>query len=124
MGEMSREWLVSLRDQLREFATARDWEQFHTPKNLAMALAGEVGEVLELFQWLTADEAASVMATPRGPDVRDEIADVLIYLVRLADVLDIDLDEAVRNKITANSQRYPIDRARGSAAKYTQMRDE
>lgn len=82
---------ADLRAAVTQFARVRDWDQFHTPKNLAMALAGEVGELLEIFQWLTAEESSSVMSSPRAQDVRDELADVLMYLVRRADVLDVDL---------------------------------
>jgi dCTP diphosphatase len=102
-----RDALEELRIRLRSFARARDWEQFHTPKNLAMALAGEVGELLEIFQWLTPEQAVAVMDGERADDVRDELADVLIYLVRLADVLDVDLAEAATSKIERNETRYP-----------------
>ena len=105
---------------LRLFAEDRDWEQFHTPKNLVMALSGEVGELTELFQWLTPEESAGIMDDPeRSQTVRDEIADVLQYLVRLADVLDVDLGEAVWSKLTRNEGRYPADKVRGSAEKAT-----
>jgi dCTP diphosphatase len=107
--------LAELRLQLRTFARDRDWEQFHTPKNLAMALAGEVGELLEIFQWLTPEQAASVMSSERADDVRDELADVLIYLVRLADVLDVDLAEVARRKVERNRERFPHDAVRGRA---------
>ncbi len=107
--------LAELREQLRTFARDRDWEQFHTPKNLAMALAGEVGELLEIFQWLTPEQAASVMSSDRTDDVRDELADVLIYLVRLADVLDVDLAEVARGKMARNHDRFPHAEVRGRA---------
>lgn len=100
--------IQDLQARLRKFASARDWEQFHTPKNLAMALSGEVGELLEIFQWLTPDESASVMDSDRAPDVEDELADVLIYLVRLADVLDIDLAAVARAKMERNETRFPL----------------
>lgn len=108
--------LASLRDRLRAFATARDWAQFHSPKNLAMALAAEAGEVLEHFQWLTEAESAALPAEQRSA-VALELADVLLYLVLLADKLGIDLDEAARRKIDLNEQRYPADVVRGSAQK-------
>jgi NTP pyrophosphatase (non-canonical NTP hydrolase) len=100
--------LAGLQKALIPFAQARDWTRFHSPKNLAMALTGEVGELVELFQWL--DEAASFNvardpATARA--VRDELADVLIYFSRLATVLDVDLDEAVRSKLQSNARKYP-----------------
>jgi dCTP diphosphatase len=104
-----------LQHRIREFARERDWEQFHTPKNLAMALSGEVGELVEIFQWLTPDEAAAVMESARAGDVEDELADVLIYLLRLADVLDIDLLAAAQMKVGRNEQRYPAGDVRGRA---------
>ena len=100
-----------------DFAVARDWTQFHTPKNLAMALAGEVGELVEIFQWLSAEESAAVMSSPRAQDVRDELADVLIYLVRLADVLDVDLIGAGFEKLQKNALKYPVEEVKGSAEK-------
>ncbi|MEW2380278.1 nucleotide pyrophosphohydrolase [Micromonospora sp. NPDC047812] len=104
--------------RLRAFADERDWQQFHTPKNLAMALAGEVGELLAEFQWLTPEQAAEVMSDPEaGPRVKAEIGDVMVYLTRLADVLDIDLVEAAMTKLDEVAVRYPVDRAKGSAAK-------
>ena len=93
---------------LQNFANERDWNRYHSPKNLAMALTGEVGELVELFQWLTEDESNRVAQDPAtARAVRDELADVLMFLVRLASVLDVDLDEAVRQKLAANAQKYP-----------------
>lgn len=97
-----------LEQVLRKFAEDRDWTRFHSPKNLAMAVAGEVGELVEIFQWLTEDQSASVARDPTtARAVRDELADVLIYLVRLASVLEVDLDEAVVAKLRSNAERYP-----------------
>lgn len=110
--------LDELARQLREFAAARDWEQFHTPKNLAMALAGEVGELLAELQWLTPGEASAVMEDREAAArMRSEMADVTIYLVRLADVLGIDLIEAARAKLAESEHRYDVDTYRGSARK-------
>jgi dCTP diphosphatase len=109
--------LHELREAQRTFAAERDWDQFHTPKNLAMALAAEAGELLEPFQWLTPEQSANPDATTRAA-VREEIADVLLYLVRLADTLDIDLAVAAREKLARNAQKYPVGRARGKADKY------
>ena len=110
--------LVELTESVRAFAAERDWEQFHTPKNLAMAVAGEVGELLAELQWLTPEQSADVMADPElAPRVRAEIGDVMIYLVRLADVLGIDLADAARDKLADSARRYTVDAARGSAAK-------
>ena len=100
--------LRDLADLLRAFARARDWEQYHTPKNLAMALAGETGELLACFQWLTPGESARIMQDPTtAAAVESELADVLQYLIRLADVLGIDLAEAVRKKVQLNESRFP-----------------
>ncbi|MFI0795892.1 nucleotide pyrophosphohydrolase [Micromonospora rubida] len=102
--------------RVRAFAEERDWQQFHTPKNLAMALAGEVGELLAEFQWLTPEQAATVMDDPEaGARVKAEIGDVTIYLTRLADVLGIDLSEAALTKLDEVATRYPTVEARGSA---------
>jgi NTP pyrophosphatase (non-canonical NTP hydrolase) len=110
--------LASLTAAVRDFAEERKWQPFHTPKNLAMALAGEVGELLAELQWLTPEQSAAVMGdSAAGPRVRAEIGDVMIYLVRLADVLGIDLEEAATAKLAHSARRYPVDRARGSAAK-------
>lgn len=107
-----------LADVLREFADERNWNQFHTPKNLAMALAGEVGELVAEFQWLTpaGSDPDQLDATKRQA-IEDEIADVLIYLVRLADRLNVDLAEAVDRKVEANRQRYTVERSHSSAEK-------
>ena len=112
---MTRDGVDELRSRLREFARERDWEQFHTPKNLAMALAGEVGELLEIFQWLTPEQATEVMDSGRADDVRDELADVTIYLVRLADMLGVDLLEAAHTKLERNHDRFPPGDVRGRA---------
>jgi NTP pyrophosphatase (non-canonical NTP hydrolase) len=111
--------LPALARRLREFAAERDWDQFHSPKNLAMALVGEAGELAAEFQWMT--EAQS-----RAPDtaqlarIRAEAADVFNYLVRLADTLNIDLLAAAHDKIDDNARRYPADKVRGSSKKYTE----
>jgi NTP pyrophosphatase (non-canonical NTP hydrolase) len=110
--------------RLRAFAQERDWEQFHTPKNLAMALSVEAGELLELFQWLTPEESHAVLTTPAGAQqVQEELADVLIYLVRLADVLGVDLEAAVETKLKLNAHKYPVDLSRGNATKANRRDD-
>ena len=101
--------LDDLRERLRRFAAERDWEQFHTPKNLAMSVAIEAAEIMEHFQWLTAAQSACLDAAVRH-EVALEIADVLLYLVRLADVLDIDMVAAAREKIAFNAHKYPARR--------------
>jgi NTP pyrophosphatase (non-canonical NTP hydrolase) len=106
-----------LQDAVRAFAEARDWEQFHTPKNLAMALAAEAGELLEIFQWLTPEESRLEASESAFESARSEIADVLIYALRLTDVLQIDLVEAIEAKMQMNASRYPVQLAKGNAAK-------
>ena len=114
--------LPGLLTKIRAFVRERDWEQFHTPKNLAMALAAETGELLEIFQWLTDAEAAAVMQVDaKGLAVREELADIFVYLLRLADVLQVDLADAVLHKLARNAEKYPVELARGSARKYTEL---
>ncbi|HRP87590.1 MAG TPA: nucleotide pyrophosphohydrolase [Gammaproteobacteria bacterium] len=117
---MSDDRLEDLRRRLAAFAAARDWDQFHSPKNLAMALAAEAGELLEHFQWLSESQSETLDAVRRDA-VALELADVLLYLVRLADKLDIDLVAAAHRKIGLNELKYPSDKARGNARKYDQL---
>lgn len=109
--------LNTLKLRIREFADARAWAPYHTPKNLAMALIVEAAELVEQFQWLTPGES-SALSAEKHEAVRQEIADVLIYLTRLADMLDIDLLAAAEAKIEINARKYPVDQARGNAVKY------
>ena len=109
-----------LRQRLAAFAAERDWDQFHSPKNLAMALAAEAGELLEHFQWLTEAESAA-LADARRDEVALELADILLYLVRISDKLGVDLVAAAHRKIGLNELKYPADLARGSARKYDQL---
>ncbi len=114
--------LDSLRQRIRAFTAERDWDQFHDPKNLIMALVGEVGELAEIFQWLTPPEAVAAMSDPvRAEATRDELADIFYYLLRLADVLEVDLPTAVQSKLDKNEKRYPVEKSRGSAKKYTEF---
>ncbi|OJW49866.1 MAG: nucleotide pyrophosphohydrolase [Thiobacillus sp. 65-1059] len=115
--------LDALRRRIREFAQARAWERYHTPKNLVMALSVETAELLEPFQWLTAEQSRHLSAEQHEA-VRQEIADVLIYLTRLADVLEIDLLDAAADKLAINARKYPIDRAHGNALKYSDFSDD
>lgn len=117
---MSDDRLEDLRRRLAAFAAARDWDQFHSPKNLAMALAAEAGELLEHFQWLSESQSETLDAARRDA-VALELADVLLYLVRLSDKLDIDLVAAAHRKIGLNELKYPSDKARGHARKYDQL---
>jgi len=112
--------LESLRDRLRRFAEERDWDQFHAPKNLAIALAVEAAELLEHFQWLK-EEDSKHLTPEQLAKVREEMADVLLYLIRLADKLDVDLVQAAAGKIERNAQKYPADKARGNSKKYTDL---
>jgi dCTP diphosphatase len=108
--------LDDLTQQLRDFARERDWEQFHSPKNLAMALIVEAAELVEHFQWLTEAQSQALAPDKREP-VAQELADILLYLVRLADRLNIDLMDAAQRKLLLNAQKYPADQVRGSAKK-------
>jgi dCTP diphosphatase len=111
--------LAALRDRLRAFAAARDWNTFHSPKNLAMALIAEAAEIVEHFQWLTEAQSATLPPAKKA-EVADELADVLIYLVRLADKLDVDLAAAADAKMIRNEAKYPAPLVKGSARKYTE----
>ena len=114
--------LVELKDRIRAFARARDWEQFHAPKNLAMALATEVGELMEHFLWIDAEESRRLCDdTAKRDEVADELADVLIYALRLADVVGLDPAKTVMAKLARNEERYPVEKAKGSSAKYDEL---
>jgi dCTP diphosphatase len=117
---MTAHGLTQLRDALREFAAERDWDQFHSPKNLATALSVEASELLEIFQWLTEEQSRNLTPEQRA-HAREELADVLNYLVRLADKLDVNLMDAAREKIEKNALKYPVDKSRGSMKKYSEL---
>ncbi len=106
--------LDDLKHRLKQFAVERDWEQFHNPKNLVMALAGETGELLEHFQWLS-EQQSTELGAEKKEAVALEIADILIYLIRCAERLDIDLVDAAYRKLAINESRYPRERVRGDA---------
>lgn len=112
--------LEELKLALRSFAEDRDWDQFHSPKNLSMALAGEAGELLEQFQWLTENQSHQLEIEKRQK-VADEIADIQLYLIRLADKLNLDILAECNRKIEANAIKYPIDKSKGTAKKYTEL---
>jgi NTP pyrophosphatase (non-canonical NTP hydrolase) len=112
--------LRELRDALRVFAAERDWEQFHTPRNLATALAVEAAELLEPFQWLAESQARDLPPATLAA-VEEEMADVLLYLVRLADRLDVDLGQVARAKMAKNAAKYPVEFARGTSRKYDEL---
>ncbi len=117
---MTQQNLTVLRDTIRDFAKARDWEQFHSPKNLVMALSVETAELMEHFQWLTEEKSLHIDVKTKT-EVGQEIADVLIYLTRLADVLDIDPLQAAFDKIQINAVKYPVEKSRGNNTKYDQL---
>jgi NTP pyrophosphatase (non-canonical NTP hydrolase) len=112
--------LEALRERLRAFVAERDWDQFHNPKNLAMALVAEAGELVEHFQWLTPEQSER-LAPEAQAEVALEIADVLLFLLRLCDRLDIDPVDVAQRKLVLNAQKYPVDKARGKAAKYDKL---
>ncbi len=112
--------METLRDQMREFARARDWDPFHSPKNLAMALSVEASELVEHFQWLTEEQSRRLDAAAQA-QVRAEIADVLLYLIRLADQLGIDPVAAAQGKLVENAKKYPVEKSRGNRKKYTEL---
>jgi NTP pyrophosphatase (non-canonical NTP hydrolase) len=114
--------IKQIQKQLSEFASDRDWEQFHTPKNLTMALSVEASELVEIFQWLTSEQSSNLNDKQMNA-VNEEVADVAIYLLRLCDVLDINLSDVVENKIKVNSEKYPVDLSKGNAKKYNQRED-
>ena len=109
--------LESLTAALREFAAQRNWEQFHSPKNLASALSVESAELLEHFQWLTEEQSANLPANTRAA-VAEELADVFLYLLQLSDKLKVDLVEAARSKLALNARKYPVEQSRGRSNKY------
>jgi len=111
--------LEQLKQRLHDFAEERDWDQFHSPKNLSMALIAEAAELVEHFQWLT-EKQSNELTSDKLQEVEQEIADIQIYLIRIADKLDIDVLDAVQKKIALNEAKYPADKVRGSSKKYTE----
>lgn len=111
--------LPDIQQKLRKFAEERNWSQFHSPKNLSMALAAEAAELLEIFQWVTEEQSKDIINSEKEiAQVKEEIADVFIYLVRLADKLNIDIEKEVLAKIALNEKKYPIDLSKDNAVKY------
>jgi dCTP diphosphatase len=111
--------LEDLRTAIREFIAEREWEQFHSPKNLAMALSVEASEIVEHFQWLTEEQSRN-LPPEKLAQSREEIGDVMIYLTELAGALGVDPVEAARSKLEINKQKYPVDLVKGKASKYTE----
>jgi NTP pyrophosphatase (non-canonical NTP hydrolase) len=113
--------LAELKAEVLAFARERDWEQFHSPKNLSMALAAEAGELMEHFLWL---ESEASRERARREDVADELADILLYALEFANVTEIDLARAMRNKMVKNGVKYPVEKSRGNSLKYTELEPE
>jgi len=109
--------LEKYKQKIRQFADERNWDKFHNPKNLSMALSAEVGELLEIFQWLNTNESKS-LNNKDHQSAKEEIADIMIYLIRLSDKLGIDLEEAVEEKIKLNAKKYPVELSKSNAVKY------
>ena len=112
--------MKELKKKLREFAAERDWEQFHSPKNLSMALSAEVAEIVEIFQWLTEEESYK-LNTDKLKKVKEEIGDVIIYLAMIADKFGIDPIKAAWEKISINEVKYPVDKSKGNPMKYNEI---
>lgn len=110
--------LITLRDSLRKFSEVRDWDQFHSPKNLSMALIVEAAELVEYFQWLTEKQSLN-LPIDKHQAIEEEIADIFIYLIRISDKFNIDLIEAANKKLEKNKLKYPADQVKGNSKKYT-----
>ena len=114
--------ISKIQNQLENFATERDWEQFHTPKNLSMALSVEASELVEIFQWLRAEE--SISPDKKQTDaIKSEVADIAMYLLRFCSILEIDIEEAIESKLEQNYEKYPVNLSKGNAQKYNQRED-
>lgn len=112
--------ITGLLERIRVFANERDWSQFHSPKNISMALSVEAAELLEHFQWMTQEQSRNV-TSDKKLQITDEIADVFLYLLRICDEMDIDLIAAANRKIDKNAENYPVEKAKGNATKYTEL---
>ncbi len=113
--------IEDLRREVAQFAENREWDRFHSVRNLVLAMVGEVGEVAEVLQWTDDDKVAELLNAGGRERLAEELADVLIYLIRVADRSGVNLEQAVRDKLVLNDQRYPKDKSRGSAKKYTEL---
>ena len=112
-----------LKQELRTFVAQRDWDKFHNPKNIAMALTCESAELLEIFQWLSASDAAEAKNDPVTKEkASHELADILVYAIRLADLMEIDLPVSIKRKLEINNEKYPVHVVKGSAKKYTEYK--
>lgn len=119
MEQHESDRLRALQMAIKQFNRERDWEQYHAPKNLAMALSAEVAEIVELFQWLTTEESRQLIPRKQSA-LQEELGDVMIYLTMLADAFGIDLLEAALKKLDLNARKYPVARVRGNSAKYSE----
>ena len=117
---MTDSFLSQLNDDINLFVKERDWDQFQTPKNLSMALIVEAAELVEHFQWMRPEESDS-LTNDKKSNVAEELADILIYTVRLANRLGVNLEQAAKDKLTKNSRKYPVEKVRGRATKYTEL---
>ena len=115
--------IFDIQNQLKEFASERDWEQFHTPKNLAMALSVESSELVEIFQWLNPEES-QLPNKQQLELINSEVADIAMYLLRFCDLLDVNLERAIEEKLVKNAQKYPVTLSKGNAKKYNQRGDQ
>ena len=114
--------ISEIQDKLENFATERDWGQFHNPKNLSMALSVEASELVEIFQWLRTEE--SISPDKKQIDaIKSEVADIAMYLLRFCSVLEIDIEEAIESKLEKNAEKYPVNLSKGNAQKYNQRED-
>ena len=111
--------ITKIQNQLSRFASERDWEQFHTPKNLSMALSVEASELVEIFQWLSPEES-SHPDQKQTQSIQIEVADIAMYLIRICQILEIDLESAIQEKIIQNENKYPVELSKGNARKYNQ----
>ena len=114
--------ISKIQNQLKKFAIERDWEQFHTPKNLSMALSVEASELVEIFQWLRAEESIS-LDKKQTDAIKSEVADIAMYLLRFCSILEIDLEKAIEDKLVKNAEKYPVSLSKGNAKKYNQRDD-
>jgi len=114
--------ISKIQNQLKKFAIERDWEQFHTPKNLSMALSVEASELVEIFQWLRAEESIS-LDKKQTDAIKSEVADIAMYLLRFCSILEIDLEKAIEDKLVKNAEKYPVSLSKGNAKKYNQRED-
>ncbi|HEY1848582.1 MAG TPA: nucleotide pyrophosphohydrolase [Opitutaceae bacterium] len=114
--------IAALRERVLSFVRERDWEQFHSPKNLSMALAAEAGELMEHFLWAGPEESRAVAASPaKRAKIADELADVVIYALEFANATGLDVAASIDAKIAANAAKYPVEKSRGKSAKYTEL---